>query len=349
LRNLSISTATADRKDLIDSSKNIRQLSFGFRTQLIPTFYIPQAVQTAIAKVSMQQQLTAFLAQVGASLAANAVNSAAFAAAPPANRESVFKLAFDAQVVAALAVYNINGIAATALQQNALHELATDFINKEIIINASSTYAGIAASILAKAAAFMNTDQYRQFVKENISDPLEKLNKEPVGHMLEFAMASSMDFLSADLKKTSLGKAAGWFTYTYRSEENDHHQGEFLASFRETYDRIDTISKSYTDIGVRGVYQYKSKFSMSLEFLGRYRVDFDHCYDTNNKAFDCKHTRLDWRIFFNAEYKIMKNLSLTYGIGRDFDGNYVTNGNLVSLLGLNVGLGNAKVTPPTSN
>lgn len=57
----------------------------------------------------------------------------------------------------------------------------------------------------------------------------------------------------------------------------------------------------------------------------------------NNDLIDDTH-----RLVFNLEYQVAKNRLLTHSLGRDFDGNFNSDGNLVTFLNLVMGIGSKR-------
>ncbi|WP_449401612.1 hypothetical protein [Chryseobacterium wanjuense] len=50
-----------------------------------------------------------------------------------------------------------------------------------------------------------------------------------------------------------------------------------------------------------------------------------------------------WKFLLNFEYEVAKNQRLTFSFGRDFDGEYKKDGNVIVALNLLIGLGKVKL------
>jgi|GEM_PF-2730026 len=351
LRSLAFSIATNDRKDIIDSTKTVKQLSFGGRFQirlgseansLDRQAEIQSFLNTNLKRLIIQQHITNLLGVI-INLCNTAPHIANFVASTNQVEFVQNILISEIQNQASAFISNpANGISqeTSELVIDDLKELIRNVDNSVIAADLHTTL----FNIFGNAATIMNTPEFKEYVKKDISDKLKEFNTELYGSFLEIASAGTLEF--PDRENTNFsktGKVSLWLTYTYRTRQIKQNQGEFIGMVRETYDLIQPLKTSNLDVGARLLYQYKKRFSVSAEMLGRYKTTFDTCTDANGKQFDCSDSKTDWRFFFSVEYRLKDNLSLNYGIGRDFDNNYVSSGNLLSLLGLNFGFGGAKV------
>lgn len=80
------------------------------------------------------------------------------------------------------------------------------------------------------------------------------------------------------------------------------------------------------DVGGRLVYKMRSKLSVSLEGIYRKVLNNSNISDT-------------YRVAFNFDYQIYQNQALTLVLGRDFEGNFSKEGNLLAAVNFIIGIG----------
>ncbi len=173
---------------------------------------------------------------------------------------------------------------------------------------------------------------------KNISNNLNPSAR--TGHMLEFAGAASGVFQNNKYSGTAFGRAQLWLTYSYRwavkGGKNDVNI-DAMTIGRVTFNNIaaGVDQAHYLDFG--GKLQAKiRRFYISME--GVYR------YATADVGADSRST---YRLTGNIEYQINNVIGAFVTFGRNFDGNSVnyddkSDGSVLSVAGLNIGLGGAK-------
>jgi hypothetical protein len=181
---------------------------------------------------------------------------------------------------------------------------------------------------------------YAKFEAEEIGK-LETLLKdvryERLGLKMDLSAGVINDYPDNNHDSRRLSKAGVWLNTGY-----DGKKGLSIVSmvrFLKTPDAIigtDSVGNISTadlnnfDVGGRMLYApVNERFTMSAEAIYRNYSD-NELYPAN------------WRWVLQAEYKVMPNLSFNFTYGRDYQGIINKNGNVIALVSLFTGLGNAK-------
>lgn len=177
--------------------------------------------------------------------------------------------------------------------------------------------------------------QDSNFLKAETALKVQESLKYRVGWILEVATASSIGFpannFGQDVKHDRIGY---WGNLTYRF---DNGRDEFSFVVRKMASFSDSVSKN-NDYGLSYAHTTKD-YSVSLEgILRSYELEFD---DRNELGEPIRRLEKEntYKIAVNGEYKLSDNVSLTATFGKNFDNALFTSGNLLTLLGLNFGLG----------
>lgn len=210
-------------------------------------------------------------------------------------------------------------------------------------------YLDPAIKALWESEVFMNADSNeKERLKNAVTDSVKKsiptltdslfsLAKEidftRYGWKLDVAGGVSMAFPGQLFKQGSVDRAGAWITGGYEGENG--LAALVLVRYLYNPDKVfadeagilQQDNLSTFDAGLRLLLDNRHKFTFSGE--GVYR-------SVLNK------TGVDptWRFTLNADYKISPNRILTLALGRDYDGTFSKDGNLIAALNLVLGFGN---------
>lgn len=184
-------------------------------------------------------------------------------------------------------------------------------------------------------------------------DQIKKISKEVqvgiedrVGFKLEVALALKRDYFNDQFSGSTTSNAGFWLTPSYIHENLPI---EFLGVFRYIHDNQDFVENGSTidwtknvDFGFKLVYKVK-KFSLEGELIYREQTQvLESIVDLNGFSFRPKRTTADRKIDFTVAYQVNENISLSYTYGQNFE-LPVLDGDLISGLNLNIGLGGYKM------
>ncbi|MCF8367832.1 MAG: hypothetical protein K9G76_02230 [Bacteroidales bacterium] len=185
----------------------------------------------------------------------------------------------------------------------------------------------------------------------NIEDSITNYLTNRAGFQLELTGALSLNFPSNDFEYSRIPKAGIWLTGYYQNNTDSWIQYLILAryyrndvDFFKQYLNNDSIvySNSY-DFGGKVVIWPSNKFTSEFEFIGRSQSTIlDQTIENGVKTTKTQNDfNFKWTLLFN--YQINNNLVITYTFGKNFDPLLKLNGNIISALGLNFGLGSPKI------
>jgi hypothetical protein len=153
------------------------------------------------------------------------------------------------------------------------------------------------------------------------SNPLKR-----IGLNLNIAGGVVWKFEGTKFEKGKLNKWGLWTTLSYEMKKvNLLAVGRYLSMEEDE----DSIKKHCFDFGGRIIFDSLKKYSLSGELL----------YRKYNRNEDEANTS-QWRAALLFEYRIGKNQTIYFSVGRDFEGN--ENSNLVSMIGLKLGIGSER-------
>ncbi|MBL8006598.1 MAG: hypothetical protein JNJ56_03645 [Ignavibacteria bacterium] len=147
-------------------------------------------------------------------------------------------------------------------------------------------------------------------------------DKKRKGFSLEFAGALSADFVNDSTSNGKISGIGGWINPLFSTDFMD-----FVGTMRFLSYLQDGITENKYDAGVRFIVS-TDVFGISAEALVRASSELTPTY----------------RYALNIDYRMTKNVYITGTFGKNFDGSPVNgNGDLITLLGINFGMGNEPV------
>lgn len=147
-------------------------------------------------------------------------------------------------------------------------------------------------------------------------------DKKRKGFSLEFAGALSADFVNDSTANGKISGIGGWLNPLFSTDFVD-----FVGTMRFLSYIQDGITENKYDAGIRFIVS-TDVFGFSAEALIRASSELAPTY----------------RYALNIDYRMTKNIYITGTFGKNFDGSPVNgNGDLLTLLGINFGMGNEPV------
>ncbi len=320
-RNSSISIATMDIENQIDDevTSTSRRLGIGYRTLIFsgsPSKKNKEKLQKALLELKEVRLTMVSAINLTQTLAVdpNYTDFNAFLDSIPAEVEKLFKSkSLNSQVKERIRQIIEKDIVSPLREQNNTSPLDTQ----------------------AKLLSYINSTLVVQVLTENKNDIQSKSqavetlidlnNKNYKGFFLEFASAFTLDFSDNEFDNSSVPKWGFWLTPSYRTE-NEKFEFLGVARFIKN-DVIDNVETDNFDIGAKLVFE-KDKLSFSGEFIQRFQ---------NIELMD--DSKEDLKAVLNIEYKLAKNILITYTFGEDFNVNTESDGNVISTVGLSYNIG----------
>ena len=164
-----------------------------------------------------------------------------------------------------------------------------------------------------------NKNKFKQLGKE-----LEELRSTRVGWQLDFALASALDFPDNNFDNAEFTRFGTWFTAAYQptNSENMASSFSFLGIGRYIYDDFEDEGDNLIDLGGRVIWSPTgTPLSACVEYLRRFGDDDGD------------------RLVGLAEYRFNDTYALFASFGKTFEEDFTGNEDLVTLLGINIGLG----------
>lgn len=162
--------------------------------------------------------------------------------------------------------------------------------------------------------------------------------KEPVGWIVQSALATSVGFPTNRFQLSEVPKAAAWTTLTYRTdnEKNEFNlMGRYIGSFH------DSVSTNF-DAGLSLV-RINSKFTFSAEAVYRaYWVEVQNVATDGSIRSETK-TGDTYRTTVTVAYKVSNVMSFNATVGKDYDNPLVVQKNLLTLFGMSFNLPKGQV------
>jgi hypothetical protein len=179
---------------------------------------------------------------------------------------------------------------------------------------------------------------------------LQQLRKDREGFRLEFAAAASLNFPTNEMGFSYVPKVGFWITPSYQLPDND--RVEFLGVFRyfhfyngfyNKYIPNTATMDNVVDYGLRLVYKW-SKLSLECEAIWKNSKSIvsQTTDSTTQLTTTVSKEENDFQWIANFNYKINEKVVLSYNFGKQFNPVFKLNGNVVSLLTLNYGIGAPK-------
>jgi len=335
-RNFSISAATSPRTDLVDTTKLWQQFSVGMRTQFYFTFKEDkERIAQWVTAATEYKAAVLPVAKIRGMLDFIEYDSKLFAGDEKQKLNAFFN-AFNEQL--------FKNKALTEDEKTSLFERMTR-IRKEVERHATA-YSFSNEQEYTKAVNnilnLLKDDYYEKSGIEKTTRRLRDTYNGPQSFFVEMGTAMAWYFPEDKITKTRASRFGIWLSPTFRTNEgNKGVQGEIigLGRFMNDFVHADSIrNKFYLDLGVRAVLKYK-RASFSLEALYRSAGITQRVVFQNVELKAIPTFQSDYKVSFNVEYRITNTFSVTYSIGKDFNTNtFHQGGNLINLLGLNMGI-----------
>lgn len=155
---------------------------------------------------------------------------------------------------------------------------------------------------------------------------LEEMEFERKGWKLDFSAAIAWRFPDQSYSRRALDQTGAWLSGGYEFQNNL----SILCLARYQYFSKDTLigrtENNALDAGARLLYT-RSKFTLSAELVYRNNIDIaDQKY----------------KYLINLDYKIGNNQKLNLSFGKDFNGVFAKDGNVISALNFLMGFGNKR-------
>lgn len=163
-------------------------------------------------------------------------------------------------------------------------------------------------------------------IDDKIHEILEALEFERKGWKLDFNSAIAWRFPDQSYSRRALDQTGAWLSGGYEFQNNI----SILCLLRYQYFSdnalIGRTKNSALDGGARLLYT-RSKFTLSAELVYRNNIDIE----------DQK-----YKYLINLDYKIGDNQKLNLSFGKDFNGVFTKDGNVISALNFLMGFGNKR-------
>jgi hypothetical protein len=196
---------------------------------------------------------------------------------------------------------------------------------KEADLNETSSKKAIAAFI-KKSIDDLDQEQIvnNKKLKEN------HINNR-VGLIWDFSFASSLLLPTNEIDFSYGNKWAIWTNFGYRT---DNAKNNFILMVRRQGDYINT-SVYNADYGLSYVWS-GARYNVSLEaILRNYHTQFQ-VVSVTGETYDISKNDYTNRFAVSFQYKLTDFINVSASIGKDYDDNITTNGNLFSLLNINL-------------
>ncbi|MBN8697343.1 MAG: hypothetical protein J0L87_12500 [Bacteroidetes bacterium] len=167
--------------------------------------------------------------------------------------------------------------------------------------------------------------------KENIKKLQDKAISSRRGWIWEMAAASSLLLPTNDLEYSFGNDWAIWTTLTYRS---NNQKNDFSIMARRT-GNFQNTSTTNTDAGLSYIFSGK-KFSITFEGILRNYTNQFMIQATTGESYLITKSNYTNKFAFSAQYKLMDYINISASVGKDYDNTYTTNGNLFTLINLNM-------------
>lgn len=175
---------------------------------------------------------------------------------------------------------------------------------------------------------------------------LAALQSDRKGFKLEVAGALALNFPTNETDYSVISKWGFWLTPSYQPFKSDWFELLGVARFywhnTDFYKAFVTPADVYNynlDFGLRGVLK-KGRVSFEAEMTGRYaNVILDRQVDDDGVTTTRSRTSKDYQYLFNVNYRINERMIVSYNFGKQFDPLLAFQGNLISMLSLNFGVG----------
>lgn len=201
--------------------------------------------------------------------------------------------------------------------QNSLEEI----INSSKLRNKNDTLSSEEMDVFIEKLISESDKASDKKIKNALTEARSE-DKKRKGFSLEFAGALSADFVNDSTANGKISGIGGWLNPLFSTDFVD-----FVGTMRFLSYIQDGITENKYDAGIRFIVS-TDVFGFSAEALIRASSELAPTY----------------RYALNIDYRMTKNIYITGTFGKNFDGSPVNgNGDLLTLLGINFGMGNEPV------
>ncbi|MEO6830778.1 MAG: hypothetical protein ABI378_01035 [Chitinophagaceae bacterium] len=172
--------------------------------------------------------------------------------------------------------------------------------------------------------------------RKALENAVKAINFKRYGFKLDLAGGLSFRFPNDIFEKGRINKSGLWLTLGYETPKGFTAVGivRYLYNdnqlFADENELIHVGDLATLDAGARIIYAApQSKFAASFEGVYRSVVSRTDVATT-------------WRATLNLEYDVSINKKISFALGRDFDGSFQKEGNLIAALNLILGFGNKR-------
>jgi hypothetical protein len=166
--------------------------------------------------------------------------------------------------------------------------------------------------------------------KDELAQEIIDLENKRIGLSLEIAGAGK--FITNPSSSKSFEKMGFWFNLNNFFTEED----AWTVTGRVFGNANDTLSIN-TDLGV-GYIKVKKDYSISIEGMFRwYRMELP-TFDINNNPITAVERDFTYRLASQISYKVTKDISVNFNLGKDFNSPKLTGSTFFSMFGINYSL-----------
>lgn len=321
-RSLSASIATARRRDLIDSARTVQQIGFGLRATLFPG-YLTSAFNDD--KASLEAKLAGLgFVKLAIKAGISQCTTNCFA---------------DETALRNFLAGRFTGLPSTlsAAERTNIKQVKRNVIDK-VLLELQPSSAEECLLVLEEMNERLN--QYEEtFGVREAAKKVERHYFLRQGFRMDVAAASSVDFPTNDFNYSILSNWGVWLNPSGSWVVGKDVNLELLGVGRYLNNSILTNETRNIDIGGRFIASWRS-VSGSVEYIRRFQeVILLRTSIQGGGSQKQTEDHTDHRLVFNVEWHLSERFVLTYALGRNFNLNTSVNGNLISILGLNFGIG----------
>jgi hypothetical protein len=208
---------------------------------------------------------------------------------------------------------------------------------------ADSSTAEILALALQERSKELIEKNEDKLIEVELADKLaQEVKLDRYGFKMDLAGGWAVSFPTQSFDNRDLQRFGIWLTAGYEFEESAAQKGKWSVlgvarylknydeDFKDVNDVIITSNNAYNDLGIRLIYTYDNKLSLSAETINRNVIDSD------------KNIASTMRYAFNLNYQLPDNKIISFTYGKDFDGTINKEGNLIAALSLVIGIGSER-------
>lgn len=199
-------------------------------------------------------------------------------------------------------------------------------------------------------------NKYTVLDLNTLRSTLERVKTERYGLKLDINYAHAINFPGNNWSNIRTSQVGAWFNLSYRPQKIKGKRGvssnlEFTLlgrflnvnqDFIRTLDSaiIDKGGKNY-DLGLQVLYD-RNKVSVELEYIHRMSRS-KIVREIESVEYSRWEEDFTNKLVCNVNYNISRDIVLTYYIGKNYDSNYLSQGDFISGISLNFGFGGYKI------